>query len=117
VYTVDGPAIPLTIDGPVACVIQVQGGLDPRWFDRLGGLRVTVSGDDAAGERVTSELRGELLDQAALFGVLTTLYDLRLPLIGVACSAAQPAAPPPERRTALPEPAGGAARSVVQGEE
>jgi hypothetical protein len=117
VYTVDAPAIPLTIDGPVACVIRVQGGLDPRWFDRLGGLRVTVSGADGAGERVTSELRGELLDQAALFGVLTTLYDLRLPLIGVTCSAAPPAAPASERHTALPERAAGAVRSAMQGEE
>jgi hypothetical protein len=35
-----------------------------------------------------TELRGRLLDQAALFGVLLTLYDLGLPLLAVACRAA-----------------------------
>ena len=34
-----------------------------------------------------SELRGRLLDQAALLGVLTTLFDLGLPLRSVDCLA------------------------------
>jgi hypothetical protein len=39
-----------------------------------------------------SELRGELLDQAALLGVLRALSDLRLPLLGVTCAPARPTA-------------------------
>jgi hypothetical protein len=35
-----------------------------------------------------TELSGRLLDQAALFGVLVTLYDLGLPLLSVACRVA-----------------------------
>ena len=54
----------------------------------LGGLRVARLDPPAGGDAATSELRGELLDQAALLGVLTTLYDLGLPLLSVACAPA-----------------------------
>ena len=75
------------MDAPVACVIRVWGALPPHLTDRLGGLRIAPAaeaGDD--GEAVT-ELRGALSDQAALFGVLATLYDLGLPLLSVDCRA------------------------------
>src|SRR4051794_41185125 len=77
--TVDGPPARLTVDGPVACVIRVQGGLDPRWADRLCGLDVTVCEPEVTDGPATTELRGELRDQAALLGVLTTLYNLHRP--------------------------------------
>jgi hypothetical protein len=89
---VDLPDGSLTIDGPVCCLIRVQGALDPWWSDRLGGLRIAAS---PAGGVPTSELRGELLDQAALIGVLTTLYDLGLPLLAVACTTPFHRAGPP----------------------
>jgi hypothetical protein len=95
---VDGPRDRLTIDDPVACVIRVRGALDSWWSDRLGGLRIGPSEPPAARDGPTTELRGELLDQAALMGVLTTLYELGLPLLQVTCM--------PERR---PHPADGAA--------
>jgi hypothetical protein len=122
--TADGPRPRLPVAGPVACVIRVQGGLAPRWADRLGGLAVTVGAPAGAGAgepagAATTELRGELLDQAALLGVLTTLYDLRCPLLSVACTPARPAAssgdvaaerpaapPGRARRVAAPETAG-----------
>jgi hypothetical protein len=79
----------LAIDTPLDCLILVAGPLDARWSDRLGGLRVRPA---RRGDPVT-ELSGRLLDQAALFGVLLTLYDLGLPLLSVACRAApRPAA-------------------------
>jgi hypothetical protein len=90
VDTVDGPR--LTVDGPVACVFRVQGALDPQWADRLGGLAVTVAGAGEPAGAATTELRGELPDQVALRGVLTTLCDLRRPLLNVVCTLAQPAA-------------------------
>jgi hypothetical protein len=40
-----------------------------------------------------TELRGELLDQTALLGVLTTLYDLGHSLLAVRCAPA-PGQPP-----------------------
>ena len=93
----DEPLLRLTVDGPVACVIRVQGALDPRWAARLGGLAVTVCdaggpADGAPAGAATSVLRGVLRDQAALRGVLTTLCELRRPLLGVACTPARPAA-------------------------
>ena len=77
----------LTIDAPLDCTIRAAGALDARWSDRLGGLRVRASGDD--GDSPVTELSGTLLDQGALVGVLVTLYDLGLPLLAVACRAAQ----------------------------
>ena len=75
----------LTIDAPLECTIRAVGTLDARWSDRLGGLRVRPAGD--AGDSPVTELGGRLLDQAALLGVLVTLYDLGLPLLSVACRA------------------------------
>jgi hypothetical protein len=77
----------LTIDAPLDCVIRAAGGLDASWAERLGGLEVHPGGDDGAGP--VTELRGALPDQAALLGVLVTLYDLGLPLLSVTCRAAQ----------------------------
>jgi hypothetical protein len=76
----------LTLDAPLECTIRAAGTLAPAWADRLGGLRVRASGADRGTP--VAELRGTLLDQAALLGVLTTLFDLGLPLLSVACRAA-----------------------------
>ena len=85
----------LTLDAPLECTIKVVGTLDPRWSERLGGLRVHATGRSYP----VTELSGPLRDQAALFGVLTTLYDLGLPLLSVDCHAAQG---PPSAATGLP---------------
>ncbi len=45
-------------------------------------------------------LEGELLDQAALAGVLTTLYELHLPVLSVECLSA-------EHEAAAPSPSPG----------
>jgi hypothetical protein len=59
--------------------IKVQGVVPKSWTDRLGGLGI-VSVTSAA-----TTLEGWLPDQAALNGVLDTLYQLRLPLLEVTC--------------------------------
>ena len=61
--------------------ITVQGNLSPRWSDRLDDMVITT----AAGRdsRVTTTLVGPLIDQAALAGVLNTLYELGLTLLSV----------------------------------
>jgi hypothetical protein len=76
-------APPPPIDAPLDRTIRAAGTLGARWSDRLGGLRVRAAGH---GSPVT-ELSGRLLDQAALFGVFVTLYDLGLPLLSVSCRA------------------------------
>ena len=65
--------------------ICVQGKLDERYSDRLGGLTITQATDDNDDAPVTT-LYGKLIDQAALFGVLNTLYNsMHLPLLLVEC--------------------------------
>ena len=71
----------LNLDTPATYRIRVKGYLDSSWTDRLGGLTITpISQGD---EQMITNLSGQLLDQAALFGVLVALYDMRLPLISV----------------------------------
>ena len=71
----------LTLDTPATYRIRVKGHLDSSWSDRLGGLAITSKSRDD-GPTVTA-LHGELLDQAALAGVLSALYGLHLPLLSV----------------------------------
>lgn len=75
--------IKLTVDKPATYCIQVVGQLDESWSNRLGGMEIRVS--DQEGEQRISTLSGAMLDQAALFGVLKALYDMRLPLLSVEC--------------------------------
>ncbi|MGD9092000.1 MAG: hypothetical protein PVF74_04075, partial [Anaerolineales bacterium] len=71
----------LDIVSPARYRILVKGGLDKRWSDRLGGMEIKVSCPEE--DFVVTQLNGEVTDQAALFGVLNTLYELHLPLISV----------------------------------
>ena len=57
--------------------IRVKGHLDPHWSEWFGGLTITNLEN---GEAV---LCGEIVDQAALHGVLSRVRDLNLPLIAV----------------------------------
>ena len=72
---------PLTSGARAHYRIRVAGAISPDWSDRMGGLQITTSG--RAGEPSASCLDGELLDQSALIGVLSTLYDLNLPIESV----------------------------------
>jgi len=69
----------INLDKPDEYRITVQGVVPESWLERLGGLRMTVS---AKGK---TTLEGRLTDQAALNGVLDTLYGLHLPLLEVTC--------------------------------
>ena len=61
--------------------IRVQGRLDAKYSDELGGMTITSASD---GENLpVTTLVGHLVDQAALSGVLNTLYELHLPLLSV----------------------------------
>ena len=77
---------PLKLWMPATYRIQVQGTVDARYANRLGGLTVVPA--DASGEEPVTTLCGCLLDQAALFGVLSTLINsLRLPSLLVQCES------------------------------
>lgn len=58
-------------------MIRVAGGLDPGWSDRYGGLNNTEPGTTGNDGGPIVKLAG----QAALCGVLNTLYDNRYPLL------------------------------------
>jgi hypothetical protein len=70
----------LTLYEPATYAIRVQGALEANWSDRLGGLHIIVV---RAGDQAVTELSGRLPDQAGLIGVLTSLYDLGMPLLSV----------------------------------
>jgi hypothetical protein len=57
--------------------IRLKEKLDQRWSAWLGGLVVT---QEANGETI---LTGEVVDQAALHGLLSKVRDLQLTLISV----------------------------------
>ena len=76
------PAAP-SMASPGLYRIRVQGILVPRWSDRVGGMSITTQTPE--GGTAETILVGRLPDQAALSGVLSTLYDLGLPLLSVEC--------------------------------
>ncbi len=67
--------------GPATYRIVVRGTVSESWHRRLGGLEVTTSSPEI-GESLTV-LRGRIRDQAALHGLLDTLYALHLPIVEV----------------------------------
>ncbi len=67
---------PILFDSPSIYQIIVQGQIDPNWSDRLHGM--TVCQDTVDVDCTLATLEGELSDQAALAGVLNTLYELHL---------------------------------------
>jgi len=73
----------LKIDQPATYCIRVAGYLDENWSARMGGLTIRAAKQDA--EVTVTTLSGRIIDQAALFGILKTLYDMRLPLLSVEC--------------------------------
>ena len=75
----------INIDTKAEYSIRVAGFLDESWSDRMGGLAIVSSQTGAFDKKPVTALTGPLLDQAALFGVLNTLYDMRMPLLSVEC--------------------------------
>jgi hypothetical protein len=65
---------------PQVYVITVQGELEPSWSDRLCGMAITIH---QTPDGPLTILTGELVDQAALQGILKTMYDLGLPVVSV----------------------------------
>ncbi len=57
--------------------IRVQGHLDQHWSAWFNGLAISYDADG------TTVLRGPLVDEAALHGVLNKVRDLALPLLAV----------------------------------
>ena len=73
----DFETINQTFDYPGIYTIHIAGRLDTCCDGRVGGLEVSYIGNNS---QVTI-LSGSLPDQAALLGVLNTLYNCRFPLL------------------------------------
>ena len=72
-----------TMSEPATYRIRVRGRLDPGVSGRVAGLHIeNLARSDGTAESV---LEGCLADQAALAGVLNTLYELHLPVISADC--------------------------------
>jgi hypothetical protein len=67
------------MDKPAFYRIKVRGIVPECWEDRLGSMEVVD-----VKQKITV-LEGWLPDQAALKGVLNTLYQLHLPLLELTC--------------------------------
>ena len=61
--------------------IVVQGIVQESLSDRYRGMQITV--ERKKGKAIISTLIGEIRDQAALSGVLNTIYDSHLTVISV----------------------------------
>lgn len=61
--------------------ILVEGELDSEWCHRLGDLTIdtTIVGDGVPQTTVS----GRFADQAALHGLIDTLYGLHLPIVRI----------------------------------
>ena len=70
-------------DKPAVYRIRVKGNLDESWSSRLSGMRIVQ--DENVKHRDVTILFGYLSDQAALSGVLNSLYDLGLTILSVEC--------------------------------
>ncbi len=64
---------------PAIYQISVNGRLEPDWSDYFG-LTITTK---ECRSQTTTTLSGELVDQAALMGVLNNLYGLGFSILAV----------------------------------
>ncbi|MBL0714773.1 MAG: hypothetical protein JJV98_13850 [Desulfosarcina sp.] len=71
----------LKFDGPGSYQIRIKGYLDPDRSDWIGGMQITTRNDP--GQLAVTTLVGKVMDQAALSGILNTLYEMHLPLLSV----------------------------------
>ena len=69
----------VTMQGPAVYRVRVQGKVPLDWSTYLMGMNITASSSDE------STIVGRLPDQAALSGVLSTLYDKQYPVLSVEC--------------------------------
>jgi len=72
---------PIPFDLPATYQIIVEGRIDSTMSDLVEGM--TVRQDTVATRPAVTTLCGELRDQAALAGVLNSLYELHLTVISV----------------------------------
>ena len=71
----------LTLGMPATYRIRVQGFLEKRWAERLGGMNISARSRE--GQVPVTVLVGRMRDQAELLGAVNSLYELHLPILSV----------------------------------
>jgi len=71
------------MDSAAVYRVRVRGRLDARWVRDVSGIHVTE--EQGPGGEFQTILVGRVLDQAALFGILNSLYELHMPVLSVVC--------------------------------
>ena len=75
----------LTPGEPARYRIAVKGSLDESWSGRMGGMHIaTALRDD---QNPVTTLTGQVRDQAALMGVLNSLYQMHMTILSVDCES------------------------------
>lgn len=62
---------------PASYRIRVKGQVGPEWSEWFDGMTITCD------ETNETTLFGQVLDQAALYGILNKIRDLGLPLLSI----------------------------------
>jgi hypothetical protein len=62
---------------PANYCIRVEGQVGPEWSEWFGGMTIAY---DETNETILS---GQVVDQAALYGILNKIRDLGLPLLSI----------------------------------
>ena len=81
----------LRLDTSARYEIRIQGYLGERWEHCLDAITVEVQG--GPDEPPVTVVICEFIDQAALAGALSCLYDMGLPLLSVECIGIMPDTP------------------------
>jgi hypothetical protein len=73
----------VTMHNPAIYRIHIRGRLEANMSDQMSGMQITeIRGENGKAETI---LVGRLVDQAALSGVLNSLYELHLPVLSADC--------------------------------
>jgi hypothetical protein len=70
----------IALDEPAVYRIQVQGVISQHWLSCFDEMKISVEGED--GTAITTFI-GQIVDQAALQGMLQKIYILGLVLLEV----------------------------------
>jgi hypothetical protein len=74
------PADKIQLTQPARYQVRLQGQVSADWSDWLSDLVVAAEGNSLAA---VTTLTGTVKDQAALFGLLSFIRDLGVPLISI----------------------------------
>jgi hypothetical protein len=72
---------------PATYRICIVGTLDKKYSDYYGGM--TIEHDSVLSQYLVTILTGRMTDQAALIGVINSLYDFGCTLLSVECVEAR----------------------------